>query len=73
MIPTLNDDTDVFILLLILMNWIDKQRNVQIERWNGSVLEIKTTCADLEQKCLQLPGIHTLMDCDKNSYHYYKG
>ena len=36
------------------MNRPDLQCKVQIERWEGSVLEINAIFADLGQKCLQL-------------------
>ncbi len=30
------------------------QCKVQMERWNGTVLDINATCAELGSKCLQL-------------------
>ena len=64
----LSDDTDVFVLLVYWVNPTDLQCKVQIERWDGSVLDINATCADLGQKCLQLLGMHALSGCDTTSY-----
>ena len=50
----LSDDTDVFILLAYWVNPADLQCKVQMEHWDGSVLDINAICADLGQKCLQL-------------------
>ena len=43
-----------------------------MERWDGTVLNINATCADLGPKCLQLLGIHALSGCDTTSYPYGK-
>ena len=47
--------------------------NVQMERWDGTVLEINATCADLGPQCLQLLGMHAISGCDTTSYPYAKG
>ena len=44
-----------------------------MERWDGTVLNINATCADLGPKCLQLLGMHALSGCDTTSYPYSKG
>ena len=44
-----------------------------MERWDGSVLDIKATCNNLGQKCLHLPGMHALSGCDTTSYPHGKG
>ena len=72
-IQILSDDTDVFILLVYWVYRADLQCNVQMERWDGSVLDINATCASLGQKCLQLPGMHALSGCDTTFYPYGKG
>ena len=72
-IRVLSDDTDVFVLLVYWVNRADLQCKVQMERWDGSVLDINATCAYLGQKCLQLPGMHALSGCDTTSYPYGKG
>ena len=69
----LSDDTDVFVLLAYWVNWTDLQCKVQMERWDGSVLDINAICADLGQKWLQLLCIHVLSGCDTTSYPYGKG
>ena len=44
-----------------------------MERWDGTVLDINSTCADLGPKSLQLLGMHALTGCDTTSYPYAKG
>ena len=44
-----------------------------MEHWDGSVLDINATYADLGQKCLQLLGMHALSGYDTTSYPYCKG
>ena len=34
--------------------------SVQMERWNGMVVDINATCMELGPKCPQLPGMHAL-------------
>ena len=48
----LSDDTSVFVLRVYQVNWAHMQCKVQMEHWDGSVLDINATCADLGQKCL---------------------
>ena len=72
-IRILTDDTDVFVLL---MYWVWKMQlhsAVQMERWNGVVIDINATCLLLGSKCLQLPGMHAISGCDTVSYPFNKG
>ena len=55
------------------MHQASLQCKVQMERWDGTVLDINATCSDLGSKCLQLLGIHALSGCDTVSYPYGKG
>ena len=72
-IRVLSDDTDVFVLLVYWVHRAGLQCKVQMERWDGTVLDINATCADLGEKCLQLLGMHALSGCDTISYPYGKG
>ena len=65
-IRVLSDDTDVFALLVYWVYRADLELlcKVQMERWDGTVLNINATCADLGPKCLQLLGMHALSGCD---------
>ena len=65
--------TDVFILLVYWVHRAGLQCKVQMEWWDGIVLDIKATCADLGPKCLQLLGMHALSGCDTTSYPFGKG
>ena len=66
-IRMLSDDTDVFVLLVHWVNRTDLQCKIQMDHWDGSVLNIKATCTDLGQKCLQLLDMHALSSCDTTS------
>ena len=55
-VRVLCDDTDVFMLLLFWMwrNQLVDKCQMQMERWDGTVLDINQTCTKLGSKCLQL-------------------
>ena len=67
-IRILCDDTDVFVLLVYWVYWAKLQCKVQMERWDGTILNINATCATLGPKSLQLLGMHALSGCDTTSY-----
>ena len=48
------NDKDMVVLLAYWVNQADLQCKVQMGRWDGSILDMHTTCADIGQKCLQL-------------------
>ena len=64
-IRILSDDTNVFVLLVY---WTSRMRivaNIQMEKWNGDVLDINKTIEQLgPRKCSQLLGLHALSGCD---------
>ena len=67
------DDTDVFVLL-VCWTWRKTiRKNIQMEKWDGTVLDIHATEVKLGDKCGQLPGMHALSGCDTVSYPYGKG
>ena len=72
-IRVLSDDTDVFVLLVY---WTSRMRvvaKIQMEKWNGDVLDINETVQRLgPRKCSQLLGIHALSGCDIVSYTFGK-
>jgi hypothetical protein len=72
-ICVLSDDTDMFVLLVYWVYQAYLQFKVQMERWDGTVLDINATCADLGPNCLQLLGMHALSGCDTTSYPFGKG
>ena len=72
-IHILRDDTDTFVLLGYWVNQADLQCKLQLERWDGSVIDTNATFADLGQKYLQLLGMHALSACNTTSYPYGKG
>ena len=73
-IRILSDDTDVFVLLVY---WTSRMRvvaKIQMEKWNGDVLDINETVQRLgPRKCNLLLGIHALSGCDTVSYPFGKG
>ena len=46
---------------------------MQMERWDGTVLDINQTCTKLGYKCIQLLGMHALTGCDTTSFPFNKG
>ena len=69
----LSDDTDVFVLLVY---WCWKRRvscRVQMEKWDGSVLDINATVSQNGDKCQGMLGMHALSGCDSVSYPNGKG
>ena len=69
----LSDDTDVFVLLVYWCKKADVSCAVQMERWNGSVLDINATVTALGDKCRGLLGMHALSRCDTVSYPNGRG
>ena len=68
-----SDDSDVFVLLVY---WVYKKKikaKVQMEKWDGTVLNINETCNNLGEKSLQILGMHALSGCDTTSYTCGKG
>ena len=55
-VRVLCDDIDVFMLLVfwMWMNQLVDTCQIQMERWDGAVLNINQTCTTLGSKCLQL-------------------
>ena len=72
-IRILSDDTDVFVMLVYWVYRHDIQATVQMEKWDGTILDINATCVELGPKCLQLLGMHYLTGSDTTSYLYGKG
>ena len=73
MVRIVCDDTDVFVLVVY---WTWRKtigKNIQMEKWDGTVLDIRATVDTLGDKCGQLPGMHALSGCDIVSYRYGKG
>ena len=72
-VRVLCDDTDVFVLIVF---WLWRNQLVyqmQMERWDGTVLDINQTCTKLGSKCPQLLGMHALTGCDTTSFPFNKG
>ena len=73
-IRILSDDTDVFVLLVYWTSRMQVVAKIQMENWNGDVLDINETVQRLgPRKCSQLLGIHALSGCDTVSYSFGKG
>ena len=58
------DDTDVFVLLSYWAWRKTTRKNIQMEKWDDTVLGIRATAAKLGNKCGQLPGMHAPSGCD---------
>ncbi len=72
-VQIVSDDTDVFLLLVYWVYKASIQSKIRMERWDGMILDINATCANLGLKCLQLLGMYALSGCDTTSYPYGKG
>ena len=75
-VRVLSDDTDIFVLLVYWTWRCDLQDHlaVQMEKWDGVVLDVNATCAHLGSTvCSQLLGAHTITGCDTVSYPFGKG
>ena len=73
LIRILTDDTNVFVLLVYWVWKMQLHSAVQMEHWNGVVIDITATCLLLGSKCLQLPGMNVISGCDTVSYPFKKG
>ncbi len=58
-VQIVSDDTDVFLLLVYWVYKASIQSKIRMERWDGMILDINATCANLGPK-LQLLGMHAL-------------
>ena len=67
------DDTIVFVLLVYWTWRKNIRKNIQMEKWDDTVLAIGATMDKLGCKCGQLPGMHALSDCATVSCPYGKG
>ena len=73
-IHILSDDTDVFVVLVYWTSRMWVVAKIQMEKWNGDVLDVNETVERLgPRKCSQLLGAHALSGCDTVSYPCGKG
>ena len=68
-----SDDSDVFVLLVYMVYKKKIKAKVEMEKWDGTVLNINETCKNLGEKSLQILGMHALSGCDTTSYTCGKG
>ncbi|KAK2167751.1 hypothetical protein NP493_1261g00015 [Ridgeia piscesae] len=78
-----HEDVDVTLcsymlkVFVLLECWTSRTRvvaKIQMEKWNGDILDINETVQRLgPRKCRQLLGIHALSGCDTVSYPFGKG
>ena len=69
----LSDDTDVFILLVYWCHKANVTCLIQIEKWDGTVVNINDTVSRLGSTCSGILGMHALSGCDTASYLNGKG
>ena len=67
-IRILSDDTDVFVMLVYWVSKMQLHCSMQMERWNGQVVDINATCSEPDPKCLPLMGLYVLSGCDTVSF-----
>ena len=60
--------------LFVYWTWMKTiRKNIQMEKWGDTVLDIRAAVDKLGCTCGQLPRMHTMSDCDTVSYPYGKG
>ena len=67
------NDTDVFVLLVYFVLKLDIQCSIQMEKWDGNVLDINASAKQIGGKALQLPAMHALTGCDTTPYLFRQG
>lgn len=72
-IRILCDDTDVFVLLVFWCWKAGITCRLQMEKWNGTVLDINSTVHKLGDQCRSILAVHALSGCDTTSYPVGKG
>ena len=73
-IRILSDDTDVFVLLVYWTSKMQIKASIQMEKWNGDIIDINETVKKLgPRKSSQLLGLHAMAGCDTVSYPFGKG
>lgn len=63
-IRIISDDTDVFVLLVYWTWKANVMADIQMQKWDGSVLDIQSTAAALGTKCDGILGMHALSGFD---------
>ncbi|KAJ8355865.1 hypothetical protein SKAU_G00186590 [Synaphobranchus kaupii] len=69
----LSDDTDVFVLMVYWCWKVGITCHLQMERWDGTVLNINLTVENLGEQCRSILAMHALSGCDTTSYPAGKG
>ena len=62
-----------FLCVWMWRNQLVDKCQVQMERWDGAVLNINQTCTTLGSKCIQLLEMLALTGCDTTSFPFNKG
>ena len=68
-----SDDTGVFVMLVHWAWRANVQSTVQMEKLDGTILNINATVRTLGEECQGLLGMHALSGCDTTSYPCGKG
>ena len=71
-IRILNDDTDVYIILIFWVRKLSINSLVQLEKWDRTVLHINNIVAALGDISFQRLGMHIVTGCDTVSYPFNK-
>ena len=66
-------NANVFVLLVYWVWNLDIDKTVQMQKWNGEVIDINATVSSLGTKCKNILGVHALSGCDTVPYPYGKG
>ena len=69
----LSDDIDVFVLMVYWCWKLNFTCHLQMEKWDGTVLNINQTVENLGEQCRSILAVHALSGCDNTSYPSRKG
>ncbi|KAJ8400372.1 hypothetical protein AAFF_G00397550 [Aldrovandia affinis] len=69
----LSNDTDVFVLMVYWCWKVGITCHLQMERWDGTVLNINSTVENLSEQCRSILAMHALSRCYTTSYPAGKG
>ena len=69
----LSDDTDVFVLIVYWCWKVGITSHLQMQRRDGTVLNISSTVENLGEHCCSILAMHAISGCDTTSYSIGKG
>ena len=66
-------DADIFVLLVYFIWYYKPLAYISMRKYNGKIIDITATAANLENKCSDLLPVHAFLESDTILYPYGKG